>query len=268
MSELFHVRHGHGHPIVVLHGGLGLDHTYMRALDRLGDVAELIYVDLRGNGRSSHPPRWEDQTLATMADDIDALRAQLGFERWTVMGHSFGALVSIVYASRHPERTATLVPICGAPSFQHAPSVVENIGKRGQPEAAAALLAVLGQPAHDDAHFADVWTAVLPLYFHRWEPRYQAAFATTRWSAAGYNRGNELLGTFDGRPDLARITAPTLVVSTDDDFIMPVELCGAAIAGGIANARHEIVSHAGHFPFLEQPAAFDRIVRDWVAAAA
>jgi pimeloyl-ACP methyl ester carboxylesterase len=74
MSDLFHVRYGRGRPIVVIHGGLGLDHTYMRALDRMGDIAELIYIDVRGNGRSTRD-RLATATLDTFADDVDALRS-------------------------------------------------------------------------------------------------------------------------------------------------------------------------------------------------
>jgi proline iminopeptidase len=266
MSELYFLRHGHGQPLLVLHGGLGLDHSYMRALDRLADVAELVYVDIAGNGRSPRPPRWQDLTMDSVADELDALRAELGFARWSVLGHSYGALIALVYARRHPASIASLIPVGGAPAFDHAAVVVENAGKRGQPEAAAALLAALGQPARDDAHFAEIWRQVLPLYFHHWDPRYHTAFGDTRWSAAGYNRGNELLATYDLRAELPHIATRTLVISGDDDFIMPADLCGGALASGIPAARHVVIAECGHFPFLEQPIAFDAALRGWLAA--
>lgn len=263
MSDLYCVRHGRGRPVLVLHGGLGLDHTCMRSLDRLGDAAELIYVDVPGNGRS--PAVSPQQTLEQVADVLDALRTNLGIERWTVLGNSYGAIISLVYALRHPASIESIISVGGAPSFEHAPQVLATLDRRGQPEAAAALMAALGQPVRDDAHFSDVWMQVLPLYFHAWEPRYRDAFAETRWSAAGYNRGNELLATYNIRAELPRIAVPALVVSGDDDFIMPAETCGAALASGIPNAQHAIISRSGHFPFLEQPAAFDAAVRDWIS---
>ncbi len=263
MSDLFHVRYGRGRPVLVLHGGLGLDHTCMRSLDRLGDVAELIYVDVPGNGRS--PACSPQQTLEQVADALDALRAELGIERWTVLGNSYGAIISLVYALRHARSIESILPVGGAPSFEHAPQVLGTLERRGQPEAAAALMAALGAPAPDDAYFADVWQKVLPLYFHAWQPRYWDAFAQTRWSAAGYNRGNELLATYNIRGELPRIEVPALVISGDDDFIMPAETCGAVLASGIPNAQHVIIAESGHFPFLEQPAAFDRAVRGWLA---
>jgi proline iminopeptidase len=263
VSDLFHVRHGRGRPVVVVHGGLGLDHTYMRELDRMGDVAELIYVDVRGNGRSPGPSA---TSIAAMADDIEALRAELGFERWTVVGHSYGSFIALTYAIRHPERVAGLVAIGTAFSFEHAPAVVEQVQKRDQPAAAAVLLSVLGQPVRDNAQLAELWPQILPLYYHRWQPRYLDALARMQFSAEGYNRGNELLATYNVRGELARIKAPTLVISGDDDFITPADVCGAAVAAGIENARHAVVPRSGHMPFQESPDAFDRELRAFLTA--
>lgn len=263
MSDLFHVRHGRGRPVAVLHGGLGLDHAYMRALDRVADIAELVYIDIRGNGRSPGPP---NESIAAMADDIDALRAELGFERWTVLGHSYGSFIALTYAIRHAERTAGLVPVGTAPAFDHAAAIVEGVNKRDQPAAAAALLAVLGHPARDDDHLREVWSQILPLYFHRWQPRYLEILTGTQVSAEGYNRGNELLATYDVRGELTRISAPTLVISGDDDFITPADICGSRVTASIAGARHAVISGSGHFPFYENPAAFDAELRAFLAA--
>jgi proline iminopeptidase len=263
MSELFHVRYGRGRPIVVIHGGLGLDHTYMRALDRMGDIAELIYIDVRGNGRSSHE-RLATATLDTFADDIDALRAALGFDRWTVLGHSYGAFIALTYAMKFPERTTALVTIGGAASFEHGPAVIENLDKREQPDAAGALREVLGQPARDDQHLADVWPRILPLYFHQWNARHANALADTIFSAAGYNRGSELLATYNIKGELARITSPTFLVVGGDDFITPADIGTAALVKGIPHTKVAIIPNAGHFPFLEQPVAFDAELRKYL----
>lgn len=263
MSDLFHVRHGSGQPVVVLHGGLGLDHACMRALDRFAGVAELIYVDHRGNGRSPRPPA---ASIAAMADDIDALRAHLGFERWTVVGHSYGSFVALAYAIRHPSRVAGLVPIGTSAAFDHGPAVAEGVQRRGHPDAAAALLAALGNPVADDATLAATYLKILPLYFHRWQPGFVDMLAGTRYSAEGYNKGNELLATYDVRADLPRITARTLVISGDDDFITPADLCGAPVAAAIPGARHAVIPGSGHFPYCENPAAFDAELRAFLAS--
>ncbi len=77
-TQLFFERVGKGQPMLVMHGGLGLDHTCFRPwLDKLGEQVELIYYDHRGNGRSSRPDSLEGVTHETWAADADALRAQL-----------------------------------------------------------------------------------------------------------------------------------------------------------------------------------------------
>src|SRR6476660_5617441 len=90
-TELFVEERGTGFPLLVLHGGPGLDHTmFGDRLDPLGDACRLLFVDQRGQGRSgpSDPGTW---TLARMAADVSALAKALGLERYAVLGHSFGA---------------------------------------------------------------------------------------------------------------------------------------------------------------------------------
>ena len=101
-SELFYTEAGHGVPCLVMHGGLGVDHTQFREwLDPLGDVLRLIYYDHRGNGRSGRPPI-ETLTFDQLVADADALRAHLGYDQIAVMGHSYGGCLALLYALRYP----------------------------------------------------------------------------------------------------------------------------------------------------------------------
>ncbi|HVV82369.1 MAG TPA: alpha/beta hydrolase [Kofleriaceae bacterium] len=266
MTDLHVVVEGAGPPLLTIHGGLGLDHTYLRAgLAGLADRFTLVHADVAGHGRSPAPADWAAQDLDVWADDLDAVRAARGHSRWDVLGHSYGALIAMAYALRHPDRVGRLVLVGGGPSFAHAGAVLAELDRRGHPEAAAALLAGLSAPARDDDHFGSVWLEVLPLYFHRWEPRYRDVFAGTRYSADGFNRGNELLGTLDFTPRLGAIAAPTLVLGGDDDFIMPADGPGAVLASGIPGARRQVIPGSGHFPFLEVPEATTSAIADFLA---
>lgn len=253
MTTLHTVVEGEGPPVLHIHGGLGLDHTYLRAgMSPLRHRLTNVYVDLPGHGRSPAPADWATQDLDVWADDLDAVRAAHGFGAWSVLGHSYGAFIAMAYALRYPDRVRQLVLVGGGPSFAHAGAVLAGLDRRGQPEAAAALVAGLSAPARDDAHFASEWAKVLPLYFHAWHPRHLELFATTVYSAAGFNRGNQLLATLDLGPRLADIEASTLVVTGDDDFIMPADGPGAALVAGIPRASRVVIADAGHFPFIEQ----------------
>jgi pimeloyl-ACP methyl ester carboxylesterase len=241
-------------PVVAIHGGLGLDHTYLRALDTAG--GRMIYVDLEGHGRQARPADLTHLSMDAWADGVDSVRARLGLDRWTVLGHSYGGFIALHYALRNPRRVARLVLVCTGPSFAHAAGVVDRAG----PDFAAAL----ATPIDTDEQYAALWQKLLPRYFHRFEPRHAQAFASTRYSAAGYTQGASQLASYDLTAHLARISAPTLVISGDDDFIMPPAVAGAVLAAGIPGARHEVIAGSGHFPFLEQPDAFFSVLRPWL----
>ena len=94
--------------LIVLHGGPGFDHAGLRPyFDRFADTHQVIYLDHRGNGRSDGEP--EGWTLAQWGDDIHAFCQALGIERPAVLGLSFGGMVTMSYAARHPEAPSRLI---------------------------------------------------------------------------------------------------------------------------------------------------------------
>src|SRR5947208_14035029 len=90
---------GGGFPLIVLHGGPGLDHTMFRPyLDPLGDDFRLLYVDERGQGRSQ---RVDPATLSleVFARDVDLLAETLELDGFALLGHSFGAIIATYHAT-------------------------------------------------------------------------------------------------------------------------------------------------------------------------
>ena len=75
---------------------------------RCADRFTLVFYDHRGNGRSDGAPV-SSMTWDNLTADADALRQALGFERWAVLGHSFGGQVALEYALRYPGRLSHLV---------------------------------------------------------------------------------------------------------------------------------------------------------------
>ena len=130
-AELFFERFGKGVPILVMHGGLGLDHTYFRSwLDKLGEHAELIFYDHRGNGRSTRAVSLAGVDHATFAADADQLRAHLGLDRIIVLGHSYGGFLAQEYASRYGSEgghLAGLILCSTAPALDSMPVTQANM---------------------------------------------------------------------------------------------------------------------------------------------
>ena len=109
-ARIFYEVVGEGEPIIVVHGGPGLDHEYLQpGLDALAIRSTLIYYDQRGTGRSAAALDSTAINLDAFIEDIDALRQALGYERVSVLAHSWGALLGIEYAARHPEAIRGLI---------------------------------------------------------------------------------------------------------------------------------------------------------------
>src|SRR5947209_15660282 len=101
---------GQGRPIIILHGGPDFDHTYLLPdMDRLADAFHLIYYDQRGRGRSSAQVQPEDVSLESEIDDLDRLREYFQLGSVAVVGHSWGGLLAMAYAIRHPDRVSHLI---------------------------------------------------------------------------------------------------------------------------------------------------------------
>ena len=102
-TNLFYELVGDGQVFVVMHGGLGADHTMYKSLDPLAQARRLLYYDHRGNGRSGRPAL-ETLTMEQLADDAASLIAQITDEKVILFGHSYGGFVAQEFALRHPDR--------------------------------------------------------------------------------------------------------------------------------------------------------------------
>ena len=268
-TELYFERIGKGLPILVMHGGLGLDHTYFRPwLDKLGEHAELVYYDHRGNGRSSRTMSLAGVDHATFAADADRLRAHLGLGRIIVLGHSYGGFLAQEYALRYGgegSHLAGLILCSTAPALDYAPVTHANAVARGKPDELAALGEAFGRPMNSDDDLRTIWTRLLPLYFKQFDGNIGCAVdQATFYSAAAWNHGNaNCLPTFNTVARLAEITVPTLVLSGADDWITPPEQ-GQRMQVALANAEFALFEQSGHFPFIEEPDKFIATVSAWL----
>ena len=186
--------------IVALHGGPGFDHAYFKPfLEPLTDTAQIIYLDLRCQGRSGHPPV-ETCTLEQMADDVAAFCRALGLVRPTILGHSAGGFVALTLAVRHPEIAGRFIfASTSAGGTGGDPAALE---RRAGTEGVAMAGRVFGGD-FSDAAMADFYRVVVPTYLH--DP--SSATAGPTLAATGRSGFNaELAGYFYthqiGRHDL------------------------------------------------------------------
>lgn len=256
-----------GPPVIVLHGGPGLDHTYLRPwLDPLAATARLIYIDLTGHGRSARPQRWEDVTHATWVHDVERVRQELGLEQVTVFGHSYGAYIALEYAVTHGDRLAGLILCEGAPVMDFADAMDFS---RATPEQMEAIASGFSGPAErTPEEFGRLFRTILPLYFHGPvpEPVFDV-FSRTRFSPGAFNRGYfECFPGYNVLLDLERLSAPVLLLHGRQDCIVPLGPGGERLHRLLPNSTLAVFEESGHFPFVEEPDRFLAAVRTWLRA--
>jgi proline iminopeptidase len=210
---------------------------------------------------------WENLTA-----DAEALRRALGFDKWAVLGHSFGGMVALEYALRFPQSLSHLVLMdtCGDIRWaqQNAPEV---LAKRGYSPATVKLAHRFfnGQIAPNE--MVPAMRKFGGAYYHRLSPLLMARQVVlglrmkTRPEALIYGFG-QLLKGWTVMERLSEIEVPTLVIAGRDDFQFPPEH-QAALAAGIANAHLEIIDRAGHNAYAERPAKVMAAVTDLILGA-
>jgi proline iminopeptidase len=263
---------GQGYPLVLMHGGPGLDHTTLLPLKPLADQFTLIFYDHRCNGRSTGADV-SSMTFENLTADADALRQALGLDRWAVLGQSFGGNVALEYALRYPHSLSHLILVdAGGDQWWVNHNAPEILAKRGYSARTvqAARRFYNGQLTADE-FFSTAMKFGRAYYYHS----SLLALAKDMITAItgprmkmqpealifGYS---QLLNGWTVMDRLREIEVPTLVMAGRDDFLFPPEH-QVALAAGIPHAQLEFVERAGHNPQLERPAEVIALIRRFLA---
>ncbi|MFK7752690.1 MAG: alpha/beta fold hydrolase [Sedimentitalea sp.] len=239
--------------VVLVHGGPGADHTvYKPSFSALRDVAQVIYYDHRGNGRSSFctPETW---TLAQWSDDLRGLCDHLGVVSPIVIGASFGGFVAQAYAARHPGHAGKIALLSTAAKVAF-PEIYKAFARRGGPDIAAVAQAYWENPTDDSrAQYRDrcvPYYALQPSDNTDWLSRIKMRNET----ALHFNGPKGEQGKMDFRQDLTRLNCPTLVIGGRQDPIMPIAF-SRTIAQHVPEALleyHEL-DNCAHMIMRDQP---------------
>jgi pimeloyl-ACP methyl ester carboxylesterase len=256
--------------LLLLHGGPGADHSiYRPAYSALADVAQVIYLDHRGNGRSEDGPR-ENWNLAQWGDDVRAFCDALGIVDPVVLGASFGGMVALAYTTRHPHHPSKLVLIStAAAGDSHRERRVELFERFGGPEIGAlARRRFLELQGHPDEASLDAWRRLaMPLYTRIPRDPNAARRAVSRSEVLQwFTRPGGEAHTFDMFGDLHRIQCPTLILGGEDDPIHPIE-SQADIAAALPShlVQFERFADCRHAVVPDAPERAMAVIRDFIA---
>jgi proline iminopeptidase len=270
---------GSGDPVIMINGGPGDDHRYLRVLaDPLLDHHQCVLYDQRGTGAS----RLRNVTAQTvhvdrLCDDLDALRSLAGVDRATLVGHSWGAMLALAYGTRYPQRVARLALLAPGPLRPELDAVcAANLRLR---------LSASDRAAYDDLNArrraaraaADVDTQrslhlelMDRFVADRWiyHPEVAERFRADYRAASGYQPlVNQLVNASVDRDQLwqhlTRITAPALVIYGYQDF-EPITQA-YLLRERLPQLEICLLNECGHIPWLDQPAAVQGILSRFLA---
>jgi pimeloyl-ACP methyl ester carboxylesterase len=249
--------------LLLLHGGPGFDHsTFKPAFDAMADVAQIVYYDHRGHGRSDPCPS-DEWTLDVFADDVVRLCDALGVSKPIVLGQSFGGFVAQRYLQRHPQHAQKVILSSTSPHLGLARKLAmfDKLGGAPSREAARAFWQ---QPS------ALTWppyqALCSPLY--NTHPQDPAAKKRQRFnmeilfaSASGEQQAMNLL------PGLALAACPVLVLAGEDDPVCPID-DARDIAAALPPEWVSFVgiANAGHGTWRDQPAQAFAALRAFIQA--
>ena len=249
-------------PLIVLHGGPGLDHTHLRPwLDPLGEDRRLLYVDERGQGRSE---RVEPATLSleVFAQDVDLLAEALELDRFVLLGHSFGAIITTWHAVNVGTADGYVISGGGDSSAQLEADVeaaLEEMGEEGKEIADSWEWEKSVETPEECAELMRIQT---PFHFHGPPP---PDFAADTVYVADVLRhfANIGYGDFDYTPDLGRVSKPTLVVVGAEDRTTTPR-ASHVLHAGIAGSQLAVLDGAGHMSMIEAQEPYLAAVRGFL----
>lgn len=268
--SLWTATQGSGPPVVLCHGGPGIYDYLGPVAAMIDDLASVHRYDQRGCGRSEHRCPYD---VATFVADLDALRAHWGYDAWTVIGHSWGATLALLYAIQYPERIARLVYLSGTgidPAWHREyrrnreaklPPVERerliHLNRRRRTAKGAELARI-----HEERSTLLETTEYYEATRLGDIPRYDRFPINYSLNAALGKELKRMEETGKLPAQVSRIAVPTLVLDGEGD--PRPGWARAQIAQLIPGSHHVTIARAGHEPWVERPKATAQALRQFL----
>lgn len=265
---------GTGTPVILLHGGPGVNSYYLKLFEQLGDDRKVIRYDQLGGGKSGPFNDTTKMTVAHFVAELDSLRAHLGYDKVYILGHSWGTMLGFEYYRAHPEHVAGL--ILGSPCLD-AVAWGQSGHRRLQtlPDSSRKAVVLAERTGEFDTPGFQVANAQYSrLYVNRNRPPNIADADSTgagtnnvvytyMWGPSEFApRGT--LKAFDMTPYLKDVKVPTLfTVGEFDEADAGIVKRQAAMVPG---AKYEVIKGAAHMTPWDAPEQSLKVVRDFLGS--
>lgn len=255
---------GSGAPLLIAPVAWGVDGHRWITLNALAEHFTLIRLDPRGTGNSDAVSDKNEYGIPTLVNDIEALRNHLGIDRWNVMGQSAGGWTALEYVLAHPSVIDRLIIVCSAPTGKFHRNTFRDPKHPLYPQFERISQEVRSLPAAERVKAFN--RAIYQFDVQTQEARtiIDRIFAEAEFNAQRnqFFVMNEL-NRYNVTGRLHEITVPTLVIGGNHDVHVAPEW-SEMIAENIPNARLQMMQHSGHFPWLDEPALFFEMVKNFI----
>ena len=264
---------GEGEPIVFVHGGPGMNHSYfIPHLNTLARDFKIVMYDQRASGKSAIPSP-DSISLKYFADDLEAIRKSLGVEKLNLLGHSWGAIPVVYYGILYPDKVKSMVLCNPVPlSKEFDKEMLENQQKKTSSYDSTDRSIIIGSPDFK----AGKPTAYKKLLMFSFRHSFYRPADYTKLEfdmPDNYLQANRALFTglskdlnqYDFYEGARNFSFPVLIIQGAADAV-PLRASQQA-AKNIKKSRLLVIKKAGHFAFIDQPRKFNVEVGEFVRAS-
>jgi proline iminopeptidase len=264
---------GPGTPLIVIHGGPGFPHDYLENVGQLGTDRAVVFWDQLGCGQSERPTDASLWHLERFVEELEKVHAATtgAEENVVLLGHSWGSMLAVDFALRHPDRVSALVldsPVLSASRFS------EDVGRLfdALPEETRRTLRQHEAAGTTDSEaYGAAYGQFIARHLLRLDPFPEPVMRAlkgkghivyeTMWGPSEFTfTGN--LNTYERMDRMARLAKPVLYVVGEHDEVVPATV--RAYAAATPGSEFAVIENASHLKNLEQPARYLGVVRDFL----
>jgi len=259
--ELYVESIGSGPPLVLAHGGPGLSHEVFKpTMEKAAEFARVVFYDQRGCGGSTPLSEGIDCGLEDHVSDLEGLRQAMGFERFILLGHSWGAYMALAYAIRHENRLETLILVSPPPPYAESEEHIRRWHQQLSPAMRREIRKITMSRLSADEKANRRLQVELPLYFHDLVALEEFNRRGIRVCGEAAQRAAAAGPLPDLRQEMAALRLPVRIIVGRYDRRTPPDIA-EEIQQILCFARLYVLESSGHFPFLEQPKEFLKLIR-------
>lgn len=259
-------------PVMIAHsGGPGMDARDWDDFAKIDEFVTIVAIHPRGSGLSG-PAVDDAYLLSDYASDVEALRLHLGLDKPIVMGWSHGGMVAQQFAFTFQDSLSKLILFDTSAYFGEFLSDIEAAVQEFKDEpwferSFAALKDEWDGNYQTDEDMVRLWAEEMKFYFKKFGTRAEAYHERTKdlpiHMAPLKTFNDKEAATMDLRPQLHKITVPTLIMVGRHDFITNVAMAEEMVKN-IPHAKLEIFEDSGHFALVEEPEKFYGVIKEFV----